>query len=134
MIEKEADLTQSAWVVFSGQTDRPWLRLLKHGFRHCFILVNDGRAWFSFDPMLHYTDLRMHHHIPPNFDLPSWFADNNYQVMKTNICRTPKRPAPLAFFTCVEAVKRFLGIHARSVMTPWQLYRYLSKYQKNKGE
>lgn len=134
MIEGQADQTQSAWVVFSGQTDRPWLKILKRGFRHCFVIVNDGQRWLSFDPMLNYTDLRMHHHIPPSFDLPSWFAAKDYRVVQTDICRTPQKPAPLALFTCVEAVKRFLGLHTRGIITPWQLYRYLSKFQNHKGD
>ena len=39
--------------------------------------------------------------------------------------RLHKRPAPLMVFTCVEAVKRVLGLHRRLVFTPWQLYRHL---------
>ena len=40
-------------------------------------------------------------------------------------------PAPIGIFTCVEVVKRILGIHARRIFTPWQLYHYLTK---KKGE
>ena len=36
------------------------------------------------------------------------------------------KPAPFMLFTCVEAVKRVLGIHRRGIVTPWQLYRHLT--------
>lgn len=120
---------QSAWVVFSGQTDRPWLKILKAGYRHCFVILNDGQRWLSFDPMLHCTDLRVYHHIPPTFDLPQWFSEKRYHVQPAQICAQAVRPAPVAFLTCVESVKRILGIHARRIITPWQLCRYLSVQQ-----
>ena len=92
-----AHMTQSAWVVFSGQTDRPWLKCLKRGYRHCFVIINDGRRWLSFDPMLNYTDIRMHHHIPPEFDLPSYFTERGYIVRAAPLCATPmlKPKAPM---------------------------------------
>lgn len=115
---------QNAWVVFSGETDLPWLRLLKPGFRHCFILMNDGRHWVSIDPLANHTEVKVHH-VPPTFDLPQWLADRGQRVVAAPVCRTRRRAAPIGFFTCVEAVKRVLGLHDGFVMTPWQLYRRL---------
>lgn len=121
--------TKSVWVVFSGKADCLWLKCLKPGFRHCFALINDGQRWLSFDPMLHYTDLQMHHHIPPAFDLPAWFAARGYTVLKAPDGVKPQKPAPLSLFSCVECVKRLLGLHRRFIVTPWQLYRHLSGQQ-----
>ncbi|MCD8496748.1 MAG: hypothetical protein LRZ85_00855 [Alphaproteobacteria bacterium] len=45
-------LPQEAYVVFTGRTDLPWLRWLKPGFRHCFVLLNDGRQWAEPRPAL----------------------------------------------------------------------------------
>ena len=36
---------QKIWVVFSGYTDLRWLKFLKSGFRHCFVLLHDGKRW-----------------------------------------------------------------------------------------
>jgi len=33
-----------AWVVFSGEADLPWLKILKEGYRHCYVLLNDGTS------------------------------------------------------------------------------------------
>lgn len=114
------------WVVFSNNTDLFWLRFLKRGYRHCFVILNDGQRWISFDPMAHYSEIIVHD-IAPDFDMPQWLAAREHTVMEvpqSNICI---KAAPLAFLNCVESVKRVLGIHAFWVFTPWQLYTYLKR-------
>lgn len=120
---------QKAWVVFSGKADVPWLKLLRPGFRHCFVLLHDGRYWLSVDPMLNYMDVQLQK-VPSDFDVADWLKQRGNIVVPASVCRDKKVPAPWSPFTCVEAVKRVLGIHARWVMTPRQLYKFL---QKQKG-
>jgi hypothetical protein len=121
---------QQAWVVFSGQTEISWLRFLKPGFRHCYVLLNDGERWTSVDPLSHVMEISTHHHVPADFDLPGWLESRGNHVVPAPVRRDLTKPAPFMLFTCVEAVKRVLGVHSRSVITPWQLYRYL----KHKGD
>ncbi len=118
---------QEAWVVFSGETDVRWLKILKPGFRHCFVLLNDRQCWMSVDPLSPYTDIQTYHHIETSFDLPQWLEIRGYQVVKTNINKQHNKPAPWMVFTCVESIKRILGLHKRFIFTPWQLYQYLKK-------
>lgn len=125
-------IAQNAWVVFSGETDIPWLKILKPGFRHCFVLINDGERWMSIDPLSSYTEVLMYHHITSSFDLPDWLKSRGYKVMKTEITRDRKKAAPMMVFSCVEAIKRLLGIHARFIMTPHQLYRFLKSQTQTK--
>ena len=115
---------QNAWVVFSGETDLPWLRFLRPGFRHCFVLLNDGRHWLSCDPLANKTEITVHH-VPADFDLPEWLSQRGQRVVRASVRAAPRRCAPPMPFTCVEAVKRILGLHDRWIMTPWQLYRHL---------
>lgn len=121
-----------AWVVFTGQADLPWLKLLRAGFRHCYVLLNDGERWVTLDPLSNYLDVSVHHHVPVNFNLPLWLQSRGHTVMRAPVERIRKE-APWMFFTCVEAVKRVLGLHKRSIVTPWQLYRHL-KNSSYKGE
>jgi len=116
---------QKAWVIFSGQTEISWLRWLKPGFRHCYILLNDGERWTSFDPLSHVIEISTHHHVPATFDLPEWLSARGNKVVPAHIKRDVTKPAPFMLFTCVEAVKRVLGIHSRRILTPWQLYQFL---------
>lgn len=124
----------SAWVVFSGHTDISWLKFLKAGFQHCFILLNDGRRWMSIDPLSPYTDIQIYHHISPDFDLPSWLEVQGDKVVYANIKRNHKKAAPCMVFTCVESIKRILGIHKRFIITPWQLCKFLEKSQDKKKQ
>jgi hypothetical protein len=121
---------QKAWVVFSGQTEIAWLRFLKPGYRHCYVLLNDGERWTSFDPLSNVIEISTHHHVPVDFDMPKWLEGRGNKVVSANIRRDLMKPAPWMLFTCVEAVKRVLGIHARKIVTPWQLYNYL----KSRGQ
>jgi len=117
-----------AWVVFSGQTDVSWLRWLRPGFRHCFVVLNDAGRWLTVDPMLNHMDVQVHHHLPSNFDFPRWLTARGHRVVRAPLDRTHKKAAPWRPFTCVEAVKRILGIHTTTILTPWQLYRHLAQH------
>lgn len=115
-----------AWVVFSGECEEmPWLRVLRPGFRHCYALLNDGRHWICFEPLSGYTDIQVQQ-LPASFDLPLWLRDHGHTVVRAPVMRGRKE-APWMPHTCVEAVKRVIGLHARSIITPWQLYKHLSK-------
>ena len=129
--DNNEEISQDAWVVFSGETDLPWLKFLKPGFRHCFVLMNDGERWISIDPLSPYTEVQVYHHLIPSFDLPLWLESRGYKICKTPINRNHKKAAPVMVFTCVEAIKRLLGIHKRFVFTPWQLYQNLTNAKEH---
>ena len=126
--------TQKAWVVFCAHTDLPWLRFLKSGFRHCFILLNDNQVWVSIDPLSTHTDIQIHHHLGGDYDLPRWLETQGFKVLSAEINTSHTRPAPWMAFTCVEAIKRTLGIHRRFIFTPWQLYKFLKNKNENENQ
>ena len=115
-----------AVVVFTGDTSLGCLRILKPGFRHCFVAVCRNDHWVICDPLCHRTDLLVISKDAAG-DLGAWYRLRGLTVIATWVRPAPPRIAPLSAYTCVEAVKRILGIHARSVNTPWQLYRHLSQ-------
>jgi hypothetical protein len=121
------DHPQRVWVVFSGKADLPWLRMLRPGFRHCYVLLFEGGRWISVDPMLSRMEIHVHNHLPADFDLPGWLESRGQRTVLAFIDHSSARPAPWRPFTCVEAVKRILGLHAGFVLTPWQLYRHLTQ-------
>lgn len=126
--------SQKAWVVFSSQTDLPWLRILKPGFRHCSVLLHDGQRWFSLDPLSGHMEVEVHDHVSGDFDLPGWLKKQGHAVVSAPLLRHHKKPAPYMIFTCVEAVKRVLGLHKAFIITPWQLYRFLKGHPQTKGD
>lgn len=113
-----------ALVVFADDCSLRRLRLLRRGFRHCFVAVRSGAGWVICDPLSNRTDLAFVADAIAA-DLARWYRSHGLQVVATRIAPPPRRPAPVRPYTCVEAVKRVLGIEARWVLTPWQLYRRL---------
>jgi len=117
----------AALAVFSGAADVAWLRVLKPGFRHCFVIVDCGGRWVVFDPLLHRTEIAVL--AVSRRQLVQWYRQRGFRVVACRVRTPPRRSAPLGFYTCVEAVKRILGIHARRVITPWNLYNFLISHR-----
>lgn len=118
---------QRAWVVFTDQSELKFVRMLKRGFRHCFVLIHDGQRWISIDPMANYMEVMVHDHLPDGFDFVCWLQERGHAVIEARLTRNIMVSAPIMLFTCVEACKRILGVHKLSVLTPWQLYKFLLK-------
>ena len=122
---------QSIWIVFTGKTDIAWLKILKPGFRHCYALIHDGYKWLSIDPLASHTDIEIYHHISPDYDLPSWLKQQGNKILHIQQPYRNRKSAPFAFFSCVEMMKRLIGLHRFFIITPWQLYKFLnSKKEK----
>lgn len=116
----------AAVVVFTGETHVKCLRWLRREFRHCFIVIRDRGHWIACDPLCHRISLAV---LPPCqlAELASLFRQNGHRVIETTARIAPPALAPLRPVTCVEVVKRVLGLRAPWVFTPWQLYRHLSR-------
>ncbi len=126
--------TKPALVCFTGETELRWLRFLKPGFRHCLALVEQESCWTVYNPLSNRTALDV---IPPRpvALLRRQMEEMGYKVVETRAATTaPLRLAPLFPFSCVEAVKRLLGIHNRQAFTPWRLYTLLNRQDLRKQE
>ena len=122
------------WVAFTDQTDLAFLKILKRGFRHCFVLVHDGMRWISFDPLAGHTELMSYPELGAEFDFPAHLRRTGHTMVKVKNVQQdhkPSRMAPVMIHTCVEAVKRLIGVRGFFILTPWQLYRHLIQFQTN---
>ena len=112
-----------AYVAFGGTPTHWWTHFLKKGFYHCFLVLGNGREWFVIDPILHFTDLI----VIKTLHIEKLLLDKGYRFIRT----TPIVPQIVSFhlrpYTCVETVKRFLGISEPYLWTPHQLFSYLNK-------
>lgn len=120
---------RQALVVFSDAVGLWWLRLLRPGFRHCFVALSYADCWVVVDPMSHYTAVA-HFPLSQEFDLAAWYRQHGLTVVRIENRSPSKRVILLMPHSCVECVKRILGIRAAWVLTPWQLYRYVNKTRK----
>jgi len=116
-------IERPAWAVFSGRTVVWWTRFLSPGFRHCLAVVDEGRRWLVVDPLTTRTEVRRIDRatVP---DLPRRLEALGLIVVPVR-ARPARRPLPRRPRTCVEVVKRALGIDAPLVVTPRQLHRRL---------
>ena len=72
-----------------------------------------------------------------DFDIAAFYRRQGYIVSEACVIRRGEGDRKLPFgsfihfgfplMTCVEVVKRVLGVHPPLIVTPWQLYRYLEK-------
>ena len=118
------DSWSSCLVVFSGQVSKWWLRFLKKDFRHCFITIGNGRIWLTIDSMLHKIDIIIQP-VAGDFDMEKWYISQGFKVLKATPSKIKLVSAPIGLFTCVEVVKRIIGIHDFRIATPYKLYKFL---------
>jgi hypothetical protein len=120
-------MPQPALAAFHDGGRFPGRRFLRHGFRHVLVAINDGRAWLVVDPRRDRIEIDAS--LPANFDLAEAWRQAGLVVIATSVTApdTPARPLPLAPLSCVEVVKRVLGLRLAWVHTPYALYRHLSR-------
>lgn len=121
------------YVVFTNTTGLWWLKFLKSGFRHCYLLfsMQNGRKWLEINPYSNQVVISLHRFSKAQSieDILRIRGDNLSCAVQ--IKNAPQKCAPLGFFTCVELVKRVLGIHSARIITPYQLYKKLKVVGKN---
>lgn len=116
---------RQALVVFEDRTDARVLRWLKPGFRHCFCLTGEGTLWTLCDPLKSRLALATVSGLE-SAELAEHFATGGRTVLLGTVAdATPPGRPSLRPVTCVEIVKRLVGLRAARVATPHQLYRRL---------
>lgn len=124
---------QQAFIVFGGQADQPWLRLLRPGFRHCFAALADAAGWTVLDPLTgRLVVARLD--LPPGFDLPAFYRRAGLTVLGPFVPAEPgaRLLPPVSPFSCVSLCRAVLGADAPFAVTPFGLFRVLKKMIHNR--
>lgn len=113
-----------AIVVFSNRTDLVWLKLLKPGFRHCFAILRTENGWLTIEALSTGTVIAA---LPdyPRADLMAFYREAGHRCAVVMCGERPARALPWSPFTCVESVKRLIGLSAPRVRTPFQLWKHI---------
>ncbi|MBF0324708.1 MAG: hypothetical protein HQL42_06500 [Alphaproteobacteria bacterium] len=123
-------MTARALVFFGDGAGLWWLKLLRPGFRHCFVAVEGAGGWVVIDPLSDRTRVAI---VPAASadEVRRWYGRHNYQVVAATMHNPNGIAMPWRPYSCVEEVKRVLGINAGHILTPWQLYKHISLDRKN---
>jgi len=112
-----------ALVVFRGlKAEHPLGFLLKKGFRHCFVCLENDDLWIQIDYCAGIPEVK---YLANNdFDLKGFYEDQGMTVVET-YQRDTAPTVPVVIRNCVGLVKQVLGIRNFS-FTPYSLYRRLN--------
>lgn len=116
--------TPRAVVVFEDRAGSRGLAWLRAGFRHCFCLVHRPAGWIVCDPLKSMTRLDVVADYPEP-ELLAHYARLGMVAIAGDCGRGIRPGSFLRPLTCVELVKRVVGLRAATVWTPYQLYRAL---------
>lgn len=126
---------QEVWIAFGGQADRPWLRLLRRGFRHCFAALRDEAGWTVVEPLP--SRLMVARLVAPQgFDLPGFYRRAGLVVLgpfAAGGVRGGWLPEYLPM-SCVGLCRAVLGAGAPFALTPHGLFRRLAKNLHHDGK
>lgn len=114
-----------AVVIFTDDSGHPLAPWLKAGFRHCFVAVRDEKGpWLLIDPKNGTPTISV---IGLNdFDVAGFYREMGLTAVETQRTNEPFF-FPWTIANCVGMVKAVLGIRAPLVVTPYGLYRRLTR-------
>lgn len=114
-------------IVFVDETSLWWLKLLKKGYRHCYVLfmLDDGLTWIEVNPMSNQIFLNVYKFLYEEDYIEILKKKSGTKICDVDINFVGLKVAPFGIFSCVELVKRIVGIHDFFIFTPYQLYKKL---------
>ncbi len=121
------DPTKYFIVVFQNETNIPLLKLLKKGFRHCFVYQVERNNIVKIDSLSNITLVQQIHDHTPHELIKNHKKQGHICRLFTPPPLPPQKIAIPLPFSCVETVKRLLGLHAFSILTPWQLHNHINR-------
>lgn len=114
-------------VAYTSETGFRLLRFLRPGFRHCFAIVHVAPYWVVMDSLSDRIALAVL--------CPRTLADylvtlhaRGYRCQVARARRARNRRLRLSPFSCVEVVKRLLGITNPLILTPFHLFCHISVF------
>lgn len=130
-IEENAAVLSRAYIVFQGEAGLWWLRFLKPGFRHCYLLFRlpGKNSWLELNPCSNRVAVSLKEYAA-GFDYLRYLSVTLRRRVVSCAVETPLFSAPLMPFTCVEFAKRVIGCHDKRILTPFQLYKKINNCRK----
>ena len=114
----------TCYIIFENDTDIGFLKFLKKGFRHCFVVCKFKEEWVILDPLASSFSVNIIK-ISEVTDIIKIYKNMGHKILRVSPIEKPSKMAPIGLFTCVEFIKRFIGIRNYRLITPYSLYTYM---------
>lgn len=117
-------------LIIYEQSDRWWSGIFKRNFSHVKIAVFNGNDTAL---LLDSKSTGVALTITAGVTLDVYetaLRDAQIAVQRVSIPELEYKVMPVGFFTCVEFVKRVLGIRSVWVQSPYQLFNYVQRRMK----
>jgi len=123
----ELSSIRDIYIIYQNNTSLWWLKFLKKGFRHCYLLVHykKDNVLIKLDSLSNVMLVDMKKDIKI-YDYINYLSTNaDIQIQKVRVGKLEEDVMPVSLFSCVSFVKRFLGVRSYSTLTPFQLYKLI---------
>jgi len=126
----EPRIQREWWIVFEHFSTRKWYnKYLKKGFAHCYALGLCEDTWVIVNP----TDAVLDIELRPVADYPTAraYVGEYAKIIRVEVS-LPSEHSSWSFgvMSCVDVMKKLIGLKAWWIVTPWQLYKELSDEQR----
>ncbi len=130
MFKIKPPITEQWFVVFEHSPKKRWYhRYLKPDFHHCYAMKKTAAetTWIVINP--HLSHVEIDYRSTDTFPEPIDYAGHYCKIVEFKATIDPmKTTCQLGILTCVDILKRVLGIQSFRVQTPYQLYRHLEQH------
>lgn len=121
------DIIEEWYVCFKDTPTKHWIQhILKIGFHHCYAFKESpgGEFLILVDPMRSHVDVDMVRNNTENLTKMTNCNKVVRVIVKYNL---KKDRGHFCRFNCVEVVKSLIGMNSFWTLTPYQLYKRLTK-------
>lgn len=130
MFSIKPPITEQWFVIFEHANKNRWHhRYLKPGFHHCYAMkkTEAGKFWIVVNPQ--WSHVQLDYRMVDTFPEPRDYAGDYCKIIEFQAKIDPmKTTCQLGILTCVDILKKFMGIKAFKVQTPYQLFKHLEDH------
>lgn len=122
-------ISQTWYIVFEDTIKKHWYtRYLKKGFSHCYLMQKSdgGFFWNITNPV--WSHVLTENRLVKTFPSPRDYAGEYATIVEYSPMIDPyNNVCILGINSCVDVIKRAIGLKIFLIFTPYQLFKYLRR-------
>lgn len=122
-------INETWFIVFENAIKKHWyVKYLKEGFSHCYLMKKSeaGYFWIILNPV--WSHVTIENRLVKTFPNPQDYAGEYATVIEYKAAIDPyNHVCILGINSCVDVIKRIIGIKMFGIFTPYQLYKHIRR-------